>query len=135
MKVGVNTWNGFQYLIEPIVTWYHRICYKIEPKFKVTSAGYVSFRFHLNESNSDQPNDLLMYLTSPDATLNLATGVWPQYAPAVVKIPLDTTKKTHIQYQMVQHTFKTGTENASQCVTDVILKSTCKNCSTLSGTL
>ena len=131
LKIG--NYNSFW--VKPIVTYYRGICYKIGQKFKVINASYVSFRFHLNESNTEQPNDVLMYLTSPDATLNLATGVWPQYAPAEVKIPLDTTKKTDIQYQTVQHTFKTGTENASQCATDVIEKSTCKNCSTLSGTL
>ena len=129
LKIGVNG----PFLIEPIVTWYHGICYKMEPKFKITNVAYVSFRFYLNKNNTDQPNDLLMYLTSPNATLNLAMSVWPQYAPAEVKLPLDTTKKTDIQYQTVQHTFKTGTENASQCVTDIIENSTCNSCSSISG--
>ena len=70
LKVGVSDY----FLIEAIVTWYHGICYKIGQKFKITEASYVSFIFHLNESNTDQPNDVMMYLTSPDATLNLATG-------------------------------------------------------------
>ena len=78
----------------------------------------------------------MLYLTSPDATLNLSQGFWPQYLPGEVKLRFDETRKkiNLIKYQTVQHTFKTGTENVCQCVTEILEKTTCKNkCFYLSG--
>ena len=131
LKIGEND----NFIVKPIITWYYGICNKIEPKFKVTNFTAVSLTLDFNKSNNDQPSDFLVYLTSPDATLNLAQGIWPQYLPGEVKLRFDDARKkiNSIKYQTVQHTFKTGTENASQCVTNIIENSTCNSCSSISG--
>ena len=123
--------------VAPIVTIYHGICYKIDPKFKIPEFNSVLFKLYLNEMNTEKPINLVMYLTSPDATLNLATDIWPQFLPGEIKLPFDATrKKTVISYRNVEYTFKTGVENSKECVTEIIEKSKCKNnCFSISGSL
>ena len=123
MLIGDND-NCF---VAPIVTLYRRICYKIDPKFKIPDFNSVILKLYLNEINTEKPINLVMYLTSPDATLNLATDIWPQFLPGEIKLPFDATrKKTVISYRNVDYTFKTGVENSSECVTEIIKKSKCK---------
>ena len=131
LMIGEND----DFLVEPIVTYFQGICYKIEPKFKVTNFTYFTFKWHLKEKSTDNPSYVLVYLTSPDATLNLATDIWPQYLPGEIKLAIDDiTKKTAIKYRAVEYTFKTGTENSSQCVTEIMENSICKSsCFYISG--
>ena len=123
------------YFIEPIITYFQGVCYKIDPKFKVTDFTSVTLRLHLNESNTDQPSDLVIYFTSPDVTLNLATDLWPQYVPGEIKLPFsDTRKKTFLTYRAVEYTFKNGVKNSPECVAEIMEKSKCKNsCFYISG--
>ena len=124
------------YFIEPIITYLQGVCHKIDPKFKVTNFTSVTLRLYLNESNIDQPRHLVVYLTSPDATLNLAHDIWPQYLPGEVKLSLDESlkKKTVITYRTVEYIWKAGVENSSKCVTEIMEKSECKNnCFYISG--
>ena len=123
------------YFVEPIVTAHQGICYKIDPKFKVTNYTSVTIRLFLNDSITEKPSHLVVYLTSSSATLNLAADTWPHFSPGEIKLPLDNAKKiTVITYRTVEYIFKTGVGNSSECVTEIIEKSKCKNsCFPLSG--
>ena len=52
LKIGIND----NFIVKPIITWFFGVCYKIEPKFKVTQFTRVSFTLDLNKSNNDQPS-------------------------------------------------------------------------------
>ena len=71
LKVGEND----NFWIQPIVTYFRGICYKIQPKFKVRTNDFIwkIFQIHLNESmdDGDKPYQFMVYLTSPNVTLNI----------------------------------------------------------------
>ena len=69
LKIGEND----NFWIHPIVTYFRGICYKIQPKFKVNDFIWKIFQIHLDESidGPDAPNKFVVYLTSPNATLNI----------------------------------------------------------------
>ena len=127
LKVGDNE----KFLVEPVFTLLQGICYKLEPKFKVKDQ-WKDFWFHIrfNElDKEDKPTHFVLYLTSPHATLNIATDIWPQYMPGKVKIPVKTNKKVMIvKYdRVIEYTFKTGVKNSSECMANVIKEFECKN--------
>ena len=138
LKVGDNE----KFLVEPVFTLLQGICYKLEPKFKVKDQ-WKDFWFHIRFNNKldkeDKPTHFLLYLTSPHATLNIATDIWPQYMPGKVKIPIKTNGKVKIiKYdRVIEYTFKTGVQNSSECMANVIKNSKefeCKNqCCHISG--
>ena len=134
-EIDLLVGDNDNYFVEPIVTLFQGICYKIDSKFKATIFTTVTLRVYLNDSINEKPTHLVVYLTSPDATLNLATDTWPQFLPGKVKLSFDDTRKiTVITYRAVKYTFKTGVENSSECVTEIIEKSKCKNsCFSVSG--
>ena len=70
LKIGEND----NFWIHPIVTYFRGICYKIQPKFKVNDFIWKIFQIHLDESmmdDGDKPYQFMVYLTSPNATLNI----------------------------------------------------------------
>ena len=122
-KIALVVGGNDNFFVEPIVTGNQGICYKIDPKFKISISTSVTLRLHLNDSITEKPSHLVVYLTSSDATLNLATDTWPHFFPGEIKLPLDDTKKiTVIHYQTIEYLFKTGVENSSDCVTKIIKK-------------
>ena len=134
LKIGQNK----LFIIEPVVTFLQGICYKMEPKFTVTSEWvdiWFSIQFkQFDEDDLDQPSNLVMYLTSPNATLNVATDIWPQYLPGIVKVPFNTKRTTIIKYdRTIEYIFKEGVKNSSECMSKVVEESGCQQCCHLSG--
>ena len=134
LKVGSNK----RFFIEPVITFKHGICYKMKPNFKVTNRSVdITFQiqFKMMDDDSDLPNHFVVYFTSPNTTLNVATNIWPQYAPGKVKVPSNNRKISIITYdRAIEYTFKTGVLNSSECIAKVIRESPCKNkCCSTSG--
>ena len=127
LKVGKNK----RFVVEPVVTIIKGICYKMEPKFKVTNQ-YIpdltfQIQFKMTDEDSNRPSHFVMYFTSPDATLNIATEVWPQYLPGTVKFPSNSSRYSVINYdRTIQYNFKTGVRNSSECIAKVSEESQCK---------
>ena len=127
LKVG----NNIRFAIEPVFTFMKGICYKMEPKFKVTSQYIPDFTFQIEfkVTDEDVPSHFMLYLTSPDATLSIATEIWAQYLPGTVKFPSNSTKFSIITYdRAIQYNFKTGVGNSSECMAKVMEESQCNKC-------
>ena len=127
-----------KFFIEPVITYLQGICFKMEPKFIVKNKWidiWLQIEFKNIEIDLDQPSHFVLYLTSPNATLNIATAIWPQYLPGKVKVPFNTQKVTIIKYdRTIEYTFKIGVKNSSKCMAKVIQESECKNkCCHISG--
>ena len=91
--------------------------------------------FHF-KSNSSQilPSHFTVFLTSPTATLNIATDIWPQYLPGKVKVSFNAQKLTIIKYdRAIEYTFKNGVENSATCIESIIEASECNKCLYFSG--
>ena len=88
LREGFNDFEGDKYDVMKLKTFFHGICYKIQP---LTQLIRVPFKFYfalkLNESlgERDQPKAMLIYLTSNDSWHGISTTFWPQYNPAMVK--------------------------------------------------
>ena len=137
-KVYLNVGENEKFFVEPVFTLLQGICYKMEPTFKVKNK-WEDFWFHIKFNNlekQDRPTHFVLYLTSPNATLNIATDIWPQYIPGKVKIPVKTKKKVMIvKYdRVIEYTFKTGVQDSSECMANIIKEFGCKNqCCHISG--
>ena len=124
-----------KFFIEPVMTFLQGICFKMEPKFTVKTTWIdVWFRIEI-ETELDQPSHFVVYLTSPNATLNIATDIWPQYRPGKVKLSFNNKKTKNIKYdRTIEYTFKKGIQNSSECMAEVIQESACKDkCCHISG--
>ena len=135
-KVFLNVGENEKFFVEPVFTLLQGICYKLEPKFRVKNK-WEDFWFHIKFNNlekQDRPTHFVLYLTSPNATLNVATDIWPQYLPGIVKVPFNTKRTTIIKYdRTIEYIFKEGVKNSSECMSKVVEESGCQQCCHLSG--
>ena len=132
LKLGENVF----FLIEPVITFLQGICYRLTPTFQVENE-WVNMGFHIQfkSGDMDKPSHFLVYLTSPNALLNIATNVWPQYMPGKVKVSFNSETISVIRYdKVIKYTFKNGVQNASECMKQVIDMSDCNHeCCHISG--
>ena len=131
--------NNEEFIIEPIVTYFKGICYKLEPKFKINSQFEIkTFSIEFSKEIKDLPTRFDVYLTSKTSTLNICNDIWPQYPFGKVSISLSNknSKITNIQiqYRTIEYIFKTGVDNSDECMTKVIKASKCSTCFFVSGT-
>ena len=88
LREGFNDFEGDKYDVMKLKTFFHGICYKIQPLTQLTRVPFqFYFALKLNESlgERDQPKAMLIYLTSNDSWHGISTTFWPQYNPAMVK--------------------------------------------------
>ena len=128
------------FFIEPVITFLQGICYKLAPKFQIVNEWVTmgfQIQFKSNDENQDKPSHFMVFLTSPNALLNIATNIWPQYLPGKVRVSFNSETIPVIRYdKVIEYTFKNGVQNTSYCLTKVISRSNCNHeCCHFSGCL
>ena len=133
LKIG----NNKEFVIEPIVTYFQGICYKLNPKFKIKHQFETKiFSLQFSKEVKDLPQNFDVYLTSKTSMLNIVTDIWPQYSCGKVSISISNNnrKVTNIKYRAIEYIFKTGVGNSDECITKIISDSKCSKCFYVSGT-
>ena len=91
LKIG----NNKEFVIEPIVTYFQGICYKLNPKFKIKHQFETKiFSLQFSKEVKDLPQNFDVYLTSKTSMINIVTDIWPQYSCGKVSISISNNNST-----------------------------------------
>lgn len=124
---GSNDFEGDKYDVMQLKTWFHGICYKIQPLNQLFKVPFqFKFAFKLNESlaENDKPKALLIYLTSNDSWQGISTSFWPQYNPTMIKSNLEDKFKV-IYLKATENIFLGGVKSTEDCYHENLAKTTC----------
>ena len=133
LRNGSNVFsNGSSIKIKPIATLRHGRCYLLKADFNVTvqRVTYVSFKINFNPSLSqlDTPNNIEIFMTSPDGWFGIYADDWPYFEPTYFTI---STKHSHL-YEWVtvlvptKLQFKEGHEDIRKCIQNFVHSLNCK---------
>ena len=127
-KLGQNDW----FVIEQIITWYHGICYKLEPTFLI-NASTVPFWFPLKVylsksiSEEDRPTRYIVYLTSGSGWTNILQDYWPRFQPTKLYFDFENQSyKQELQIRAIKHIFMNGIQDSEMCIFRRFNISNCK---------
>ena len=138
-KLSTNYWNMckrptigcLRYTMNPIFSYHHGTCYKLQPISSLTLTEMPHFlivQIVVNNINrEDKPKGVNVYLTSNRTWPNIAYERWPQITPT--KFFIEFTEEelvTGMKLKMTEHIFHEGNENIADCHQDLFLaKSNC----------
>ena len=125
---GTNMIRGKKYQVQPIMTWAHGICSKVQPEFQVTK---VPFHTHLflepkgSLQDMDQPRKFIIYLTSNNTWQGIVNHIWPQYNPSILTI--NPKSSYYMIAKKTEYLFDEGVESSEDCWMKYIESFKCKN--------
>ena len=133
LNLGLNQIsNNFKFDVKSIHTFYFGLCTKITPLFEIQS---FPFEFHpiieMDQSVkvNDLPTGLFVYLTSRDNWHGIPFENWYHYKPSTLLINFKPKAYKKIVARLLPSfvQYKSGVENATECISKVIFQqSKCK---------
>ena len=102
------------YSLDPIHTYHHGTCYKIQPNQSVTEPPQylaLQINFHIDE----KPKGLHIYLTSNKTWPNIAMERWPQINPSKINLEFNGLV-TAMKMKVTENIFEEGSEDIQSCL-------------------
>ena len=128
--------DKYNFNVEPIRTFYHGTCTKIEPNFEVTR---VPLRFELEVTINDnivelddKPKYINLHFTSNKTWIGLTDYIFPQLTPPSEDISFQQEFTNFILREEEKY-FDEGVENNRKCLHDYLILS--RNCTFKCNTL
>ena len=113
----------------PIQTFYIGTCYKVQPRFYITSMPFELY-LYLNVNSTvdeiDKPSKLIIYLSSNNTWQSIVTSDWPR--TTVSKLELEIGSSSYYLAEHSEQLFNQGIENSEECFKTHIESSSCNKC-------
>ena len=120
--------NSF-FNVQPIQTINHGTCFKVQPKFSLTSKRY-RLRLSIDIDDSlkyiDKPTKIITYLTSNNTWQGVAISAWPRTTPS--KLYLEPGSSYFYTMEQTEQLFEEGLEQSEECWRTHIENSNCTVC-------
>ena len=134
----LNFFRALNYSIDPINTFHHGTCYKLQPFSPITETPqYLGLKIVLKDINGeDKPTGVKVFLTSNKTWQNIANEQWPQINPTQFLLEFkDKGLVKGMKLKLTENRFQEGTVDIADCHRNLYLnKYNCTNkCSFLSS--
>ena len=128
-----NEW----FIVERIMTWYHGICYKLEPTFIINPSTvpiWFLLKVYLSKglSQEDKPTQFIIYLTSNYSWTNILQDFWPRFEPTKLYFNFENQPyRKELQIRAINHIFMEGIFDSKTCILQSFNDSNCKSANEL----
>ena len=124
---GSNDVNGLPFEVLSIQSSTSGTCLNIQPRFVLTKPLTLDLYIKSTvQDNLDQPNRLMVYLTSRNSWQGVSSADWPQFSPSKVEIDFKELGYTYMDsVKVTELYFAEGVDDSDQCWTDGINSGSC----------
>ena len=124
---GTNNVDGLTFEVISIQSLTSGTCLNIQPQFEIKKPfTWTLYIKSTVEDSLDQPNRLMVYLTSKNSWQGISSADWPQFSPSKVEIDFKELGYTYMDsVKATEYQFKEGVDDSDQCWTDGINSGPC----------